>query len=199
MPATITAEEIKEIRGRYGLSQRSFAQLLGIGPASMVRYEQGATPTKANANLIRAAKNPQFMAECLEADGKSIPQTQFVRAQSVIYDYISLDEEENEYLHEGVDVSGLPQTMSMDEMYSFTLQQEILNEQAANLISELITMKLSLGVLSTTNEALLNRLTLLKPTIISEESLNNEKLSEIRGFLQLAQGLIFEQIERAAS
>ena len=84
-------------------------------------------------------------------------------------------------------------------MYSFTLQQEILNEQAANLISELITMKLSLGVLSTTNEALLNRLTLLKPTIISEESLNNEKLSEIRGFLQLAQGLIFEQIERAAS
>ena len=199
MPATISAKEIKEIRGRYGLSQRSFAQLLGIGPASMVRYEQGATPTKANANLIRAAKNPQFMQECLEADGDSIPETQRIRAQSVIYDYVSLNPEENERLHEGADISGLPQTMSMNEMYHYTLQQEILNEQAANLIADLITLKLSSAGNKSTIESLLNRLSRLKPTIISEETLNDEKLAEIRGFLGLAKDLIAEQAVRAAS
>ena len=199
MPATISAEEIKEIRGRYGLSQRSFAQLLGIGPASMGRYEQGATPTKANANLIRAAKNPQFMQECLEADGDSIPETQRIRAQSVIYDYVSLNPEENERLHEGADISGLPQTMSMNEMYHYTLQQEILNEQAANLIADLITLKLSSAGNKSTIESLLNRLSRLKPTIISEETLNDEKLAEIRGFLGLAKDLIAEQAVRAAS
>ena len=199
MPATISAKEIKEIRGRYGLSQRSFAQLLGIGPASMVRYEQGATPTKANANLIRAAKNPQFMQECLEADGDSIPETQRIRAQSVIYDYVSLNPEENERLHEGADISGLPQTMSMNEMYHYTLQQEILNEQAANLIADLITLKLSSAGNKSTIESLLNRLSRLKPTIISEETFNDEKLAEIRGFLGLAKDLIAEQAVRAAS
>ena len=199
MPATISAKEIKEIRGRYGLSQRSFAQLLVIGPASMVRYEQGATPTKANANLIRAAKNPQFMQECLEADGDSIPETQRIRAQSVIYDYVSLNPEENERLHEGADISGLPQTMSMNEMYHYTLQQEILNEQAANLIADLITLKLSSAGNKSTIESLLNRLSRLKPTIISEETLNDEKLAEIRGFLGLAKDLIAEQAVRAAS
>ncbi len=51
----ITPDSIKSIRKRYGLSQQGFARLLGIGEASMARYESGATPSKANANLIRAA------------------------------------------------------------------------------------------------------------------------------------------------
>ena len=62
------SQQIKEIRKHYGLSQQAFARLLGIGEASITRYEKGIAPTKANANLIRAAMIPAFMAGCLERD-----------------------------------------------------------------------------------------------------------------------------------
>lgn len=64
------SQQIKEIRKHYGLSQQAFARLLGIGEASITRYEKGIAPTKANANLIRAAMIPEFMAGCLERDGR---------------------------------------------------------------------------------------------------------------------------------
>ena len=57
MDTDLTAREIKDIRTRYGLSQQAFARVLGLGEASIVRYENGQKPTRANANLIRAAKN----------------------------------------------------------------------------------------------------------------------------------------------
>ncbi len=39
----------------------------------MVRYENGQPPSKANANLIRAAAHTAFMRECLERDGEVHP------------------------------------------------------------------------------------------------------------------------------
>lgn len=202
MPARITAEDIKEIRGQYGLSQKSFALLLGIGPASMVRYEQGITPSKANANLIRAARNPQFMQECLEADGHLIPNSQRIRAEKVLYDYVSLDPEENERMHEDLDAAGLPQTMGMSEMYHFTLQQEILNEQAANLIAELISIKLDFPQQWQANtglQKLLSLLAKLKPTIVSKDTLNDAKLAEIRGVLKTATSILSAEEMAVAS
>lgn len=35
------SQQIKEIRKHYGLSQQAFARLLGIGEASITRYEKG--------------------------------------------------------------------------------------------------------------------------------------------------------------
>lgn len=190
MQGTITAQEIKDIRTGYGLSQKSFATLLGIGVASIVRYEQGATPTKANANLIRAARNPEFMLECLEIDGASIPSSQRAHAEQVVYDYISLDPEEDARMHEGLDAAGLEPTRSMDEVYHYTLQQEILNEQAANLIGELITAKRS-PKYSTEDKyvftSLLGQLAEIKPTIISVGNLDDGKIGEIRGFINCAE------------
>ena len=58
MSKDLTAQDIKRIRRKYGLTQQGFARLLGLGEASVVRYENGQTPSKANANLIRAADNP---------------------------------------------------------------------------------------------------------------------------------------------
>ena len=60
MSKDLTAQDIKRIRRKYGLTQQGFARLLGLGEASVVRYENGQTPSKANANLIRAADNPAF-------------------------------------------------------------------------------------------------------------------------------------------
>ena len=61
MSKDLTAQDIKRIRRKYGLTQQGFARLLGLGEASVVRYENGQTPSKANANLIRAADNPAFI------------------------------------------------------------------------------------------------------------------------------------------
>lgn len=187
MARTLTPQDIKDIRGRYGLSQKSFALLLGIGPASIVRYEQGATPSKANANLIRAARNPEFMQECLEEDGHLIPETQRLRAQSVLYDYISLDPEEDARMHEKLDSAGLSPTRSMNEVYHFTLQQEILNEQAANLIGDIMRFmheEESRGIeVRPFYERLLDQLFEVKRGILSPESDNDTYLEQIRGFL----------------
>ena len=38
MGADITAAEIRETRHQNGFSQKSFALLLGLGPASIARY-----------------------------------------------------------------------------------------------------------------------------------------------------------------
>lgn len=51
MAHELTPQDIKDIRAKYGLSQRSFARLLGLGEASLARYEKGQKPSRANANL----------------------------------------------------------------------------------------------------------------------------------------------------
>ena len=127
MGADITPAEIKRIRSKYGLSQQAFARLLGIGEASMVRYENGQPPSKANANLIRAADHEDFMLECLERDGESIPPAQRERVQKVVYAMVTFDDE--------------GEIMDINEMYMLTLEQEILNEKAAEILSEVSRMR----------------------------------------------------------
>ncbi len=180
---TITAEEIKGIREFYGLTQKSFAQVLGLGAASIVRYEQGSEPSKANANLIRAAKHPEFMKECLERDGDAIPEIQRDNAMRVVYACVSLEPDDGK-------PSG--SASKMDEVYHYTIQQEVLNEQAANLIAEMISLKMSTGfkgAASDVLEALLDQLARLKPIIVSNETMDDEALAIIRGQLKCATNL----------
>ena len=122
MSAEITVEEIKEIRKRYGLSQQAFARILGIGEASMVRYEKGQPPSKANANLIRAARFPEFMADCLSRDGAVLSPSQRESVEKVIYAEVKFDEKGD--------------VMSITDTYMLTLEQEILNEKAAGILAD---------------------------------------------------------------
>ena len=186
MEATITAEEIKEIRGQYGLTQKSFAQILGIGAASIVRYEQGDTPSKANANLIRAARHPEFVLECLEREGALIPERQRENATKVIYALISLDEEEGSTFMK----NKLPDRNNLTEMdivYHYTLQQEILNEQAANLVCDIINYMIKNNIDCSDDEhpvsIMLAQLLMLKRDITGPESCDDVFLERIRGHL----------------
>lgn len=120
----VTPDVIKEIRSRYCLSQQSFARLLGIGEASIVRYENGQKPSKANANLIRAAADPSFMKDCIRRDGALIPEAQRKRAEQIVYIEIQLNKE--------------GEIMDMTDRYLLTLDQEILNEQAAEILGDLM-------------------------------------------------------------
>ena len=116
MAKELTPQEIKDIRAKYGLSQKSFARILGLGEASVARYEAGQTPSKANANLIRAAKMPRFMLDCLRRDGDVLTDKERDKVSKIVYTEV--------YFGEGED------DMDMTQMYEITLSQEILSEKA---------------------------------------------------------------------
>ncbi len=51
-------EEIREIRERYGISQRAFSRLLGWGEITLHRYEAGALQDEAHNNELLLMKDP---------------------------------------------------------------------------------------------------------------------------------------------
>ncbi|MEJ5368925.1 MAG: type II TA system antitoxin MqsA family protein [Bryobacteraceae bacterium] len=55
----LTAEEIKAARQRLRMSQRQFAEYLGVGEASVKRWETGVLPDKSSSDLIRLKTDPQ--------------------------------------------------------------------------------------------------------------------------------------------
>jgi putative zinc finger/helix-turn-helix YgiT family protein len=62
-------KEIKSIRERYGLNQKSFATLLGMGRATIARYENGSLQDDAHDQLIRMCAKPQNMKVLLDDRG----------------------------------------------------------------------------------------------------------------------------------
>ena len=175
------AEVVKAIRAKYGLSQRSFAALLGIGEATMVRYEQGAVPSRANANLILAAEDPHFMKGCIERNGSFLSERQRSRAEEYIYAVVSLDDNEAEGENK------------MDEAYDLTLRQEVLTERCANLIGEIIRLQMldmGRGGKGKLYQGLCAQLSRLKPTIADTSNRDWAKLERIAGYLDCAEGML---------
>src|SRR5699024_11517990 len=65
--------EIKETREKYGLSQRGFASLLGVGSASIARYETGAVPTKSHHTLLKNMRdNHGFVKDLYEINANKL-------------------------------------------------------------------------------------------------------------------------------
>ncbi len=189
MGKDLAPEDIKRIRGKYGLSQQAFARLLGLGEASVVRYENGQKPSKANANLIRAAEDPTFMLDCLERDGNLISQGQRDKTEKIVYAMVTFNE------------SG--EVMDINELYEITLQQEILNEQTANLMGEVSNLLIDAkekgdDVAAAVYEDVLMQLAYIKPTIIYRGHSNKTKLSEIRGQIECLKRLAHDRKAKAA-
>lgn len=189
MSKDLSAGDIKRIRERYGLTQQGFARLLGLGEASVVRYENGQTPSKANANLIRAADDPKFLLDCIERDGDLLSQEQRNKTEKIIYSLVTFDEDGD--------------IMDINEMYEITLQQEVLNEQAAQLmgkVSRLHTAAQEKGdvISAAVYEDVLMQLALVKPRIVYEGHSNKTKLSEIRGQIECLGRIAISRELRAA-
>lgn len=55
----LTGHEMLELRTRLGLSQVEFAEYLGVGSASVKRWESGQIQDKAMDNLIRLKAQPE--------------------------------------------------------------------------------------------------------------------------------------------
>lgn len=65
-------EEIKAIRERYGLTQKSFSRLLGFGEVTIHRYESGSIQDKAHDTVIRNAQNPRFIQELYQKNPQAV-------------------------------------------------------------------------------------------------------------------------------
>ena len=189
MTVDMTADQIKAIRKRYGLSQQAFARILGIGPASMARYEKGAKPSKANANLIHAATIPEFMADCLKREGDTLTPKQRESVEKIVYAEVTFDEEGD--------------IMTMTEIYELTLRQEVLNEKAAEILGDIINGLIEAEErndegLKMVFEDLFAQMALLKPTIATNETANWESLHAIDGELSCMRSLFNRAQRRAA-
>ena len=189
MSHDLTAQDIKRIREKYGLTQQGFARLLGLGDASVVRYENGQTPSKANANLIRAAENPEFVADCLKRDGDLLSAGQREKTEKIVYALVSFDEEGD--------------IMDINEMYEITLQQEVLNEQAAQLAgktSNLLIAARKKGdkVATLVYEDALKQLAQIMPSITYRENSNRIRLAELKGKIDCLSNLVRGCAARAA-
>lgn len=172
MSNDMTEQEIKDIRAKYQMSRKTFSQLLGIGEASLARYESGGKPTKANANLIRAAKNPRFMAECLGREAALLPEKQRAKAEQIVYSMVYFDDE--------------GEIMDMTDMYLLTLEQEILSEHASTVLGDLWRLKRKAEegndqISALIFEDMISAVAQIKPQIIWPENDSKEKLAELRG------------------
>lgn len=180
MSNELTPQDIKDIRDKYGLSQKSFARLLGLGEASISRYEKGQQPTKANANLIRAAKIPKFVMGCLDRDGDVLSERERSNVEKIIYADV--------YFGEGED------DMDMTEVYEITLTQEVLTEKAWAMMAELFTLRRAAEANGEAALAMVYRdvekqLALLTPKIATFENSSKESLAKVKGELDGLQGL----------
>ena len=77
-------EEIKAIRERFKLSQRSFAALLGMSEATVNRYEGGGLQDATHDNAIRACNDPEFVQELLDRRGHGLSEWQRKRVEHAI-------------------------------------------------------------------------------------------------------------------
>lgn len=59
-------EKIKELRKELGLSQKAFSNLLGIGIATLNRYENGALQSEAHDQVIRLCVQPEILIRILK-------------------------------------------------------------------------------------------------------------------------------------
>lgn len=60
-------EEIKDFRKKLGLSQKEFSKLLGIGIATLNRYENGALQSESHDQNIRFCMEPNNLREILNS------------------------------------------------------------------------------------------------------------------------------------
>ncbi|MCR4647914.1 MAG: DUF4065 domain-containing protein [Lachnospiraceae bacterium] len=77
-------EEIKEIREKYGLSQRSFAKLLNWGDKTIFRYENGSIQDKAHNSLLLFLRDPENMKTYLTLNEISIEDKRKKRLLSYV-------------------------------------------------------------------------------------------------------------------
>lgn len=68
----LTTIEIKEIRQKYGLTQKEYALIIGVGEITVHRFEKGSIQTEAVDSIMKLSNDPDNMAFLLLQNRKNI-------------------------------------------------------------------------------------------------------------------------------
>ena len=68
----LTPEEIRDLRKKYGLSQRALGRLLRLGEITIHRYENGSLPSDAHNELLVLMENPANVKKLLDEVGSDL-------------------------------------------------------------------------------------------------------------------------------
>ena len=95
----LTSLEIKKIRKKYGLTQKEYALVIGVGEITVHRFEKGSIQTDAVDAIMKLSDDPDNMAFLLLQNRENIPLQ--------LYDFLSKRVEELQTLkkHAIVDIT----------------------------------------------------------------------------------------------
>ena len=71
----LTSTEIKKIREKYGLNQKDYALVIGVGEITVHRFETGAIHTEAVDSIMRLSNDPDNMYFLLLQNKKNIDES----------------------------------------------------------------------------------------------------------------------------
>jgi putative zinc finger/helix-turn-helix YgiT family protein len=66
--------EIKAFRKRYGLTQGELSKLMGWGPVTLSRYENGALPDEVHDKMLRLSRNPENLMRLIDETPEAVPE-----------------------------------------------------------------------------------------------------------------------------
>jgi len=85
----LTSNQIKEIRDLYGLTQKEYANLLGLGDVTVQRYESKSIQDPTYDNLMRLTKeNPAFCLELLNKNREKFVNVRYEKIRENIINAI---------------------------------------------------------------------------------------------------------------
>ena len=79
----LSAVEIRGIREKYGFSQVLFAKILGIGEATLQRYERGALPSVSLNGLLLRAKTLEGLGDLVRGAVSRLSEPEKTQALAV--------------------------------------------------------------------------------------------------------------------
>jgi len=91
----LSPDEIRTIREKYGLSQRSLSRLLGWGEITVHRYESGAIQDNVHDSTLRLIENSENMQKFFEAKRNKLPPYTATRLEKRIADFLQEDIEQS--------------------------------------------------------------------------------------------------------
>lgn len=71
----LTNFEIKKIRQKYGLTQKEYALVIGVGEVTVHRFEKGAIQTEAVDSIMKLSNDPDNMSFLLLQNRKNIDES----------------------------------------------------------------------------------------------------------------------------
>lgn len=96
----VTTYEIRKKRTDFGLNQRDFARLIGLGEITVARYESGFIPSKANSLRIRQLNDLDQLKAYYKDTKDALSERAIERIERYIQTFVSINNGNQVYENE---------------------------------------------------------------------------------------------------